>query len=185
MLDRIESFVEKVTKLEYVVTVLMFLTMLSLMFIQVISRYVLQIPLGWSEEVLRYMFIGATFIGAGIATKERSHIEINFVEIFIDKKYSSLKSKLRAALFVNILRDIATAGFVGFISIETLKLVIDTKAMGSLSTAVQIPMWIVMSLMLAGFILCVFHSLALIYLNCNGRGANGYEFGGDDTTCSL
>ncbi|WP_319560455.1 TRAP transporter small permease [Marispirochaeta sp.] len=44
--------------------------------LQVFFRYVLNMPLSWSEEMARYLFIWITFIGAGYGVKHHYHIEM-------------------------------------------------------------------------------------------------------------
>lgn len=185
MLDRFERFINNVAKIETGVSTSLFVVMLSLMFVQVICRYVLKIPLGWSEEILRYMYVATTFIGAAVATHERSHIEINVIEVLIEKKTQDLEEKMKYGLIVNVFRDLLTAGVMCFISYKTFSFLIDTYNFHTVSTAVQLPMWIVVAFMFVGFVMCVVHAIGLIILNLNGRGTMGYEFGGEDTTCNL
>lgn len=45
--------------------------------LQVFCRYVLQHALEWPEEVARYAFICAVFLGAGVAAREGRHLEIS------------------------------------------------------------------------------------------------------------
>jgi TRAP-type C4-dicarboxylate transport system permease small subunit len=54
----------------------------------VFFRYVLMRPLGWAEEVSRYLMIWATCLAIGIGIYRRSHIGITFV---LDKLSGSLK----------------------------------------------------------------------------------------------
>ena len=56
--------------IEKEVTWVLFLAMLILLVIQVVCRYVLNMPLAWSEEICRLLYIAVSFIGAAIATRE-------------------------------------------------------------------------------------------------------------------
>ena len=50
------------------------------MAMQVVTRYVFKIPLPWSEEMARYLFLWLTWVGASsYATKERKHVSIDLV----------------------------------------------------------------------------------------------------------
>src|SRR6056297_3645711 len=42
----------------------------------VFLRYVFGITFVWAEEVITYLFIGTTFFGAALVTKENEHISI-------------------------------------------------------------------------------------------------------------
>ncbi len=44
-----------------------------LLFATVIFRYFLNIPLGWSEEGARFLFIWLTFLGAAVCARRKGH----------------------------------------------------------------------------------------------------------------
>ncbi len=48
-------------------------------FMQVLSRYVLQTSLAWTEELARYLFIWLASLGAAYGFKVRSHFLIRFL----------------------------------------------------------------------------------------------------------
>lgn len=56
-----------------------FAMMVVCVFSQVVFRYVFQISAPWTEELARFTFIWATFLGAGIAFAEGGHIGVQFV----------------------------------------------------------------------------------------------------------
>lgn len=63
------------------VLTVVFGAMVVIIFAQVIFRYVLVMPLSWSEELARFLFVWATFLGASIAFYDNSHIRVSF---FVD-----------------------------------------------------------------------------------------------------
>lgn len=71
--------------LKYLVLAMEALSM-SLIFLcvilQVTFRFVLQNPLPWPEELSRIFFIYLVFIGAAEASRERSHIAIDVMDVF-------------------------------------------------------------------------------------------------------
>lgn len=50
-----------------------------LMTVQVFTRYVLQYPLTWSDEIISLAFTWLCFLGAVVALKHRGHIGLTFV----------------------------------------------------------------------------------------------------------
>ena len=52
------------------------LVMTILIAVQVFSRYVLQYSFEWSEELARYLFIWAVYVGCSYATKQDKHLEV-------------------------------------------------------------------------------------------------------------
>lgn len=53
-----------------------FLVMVVLTCWQVLTRYVLDNPSSWSEELVSYMFAWMSLLGASIVTSERGHMNI-------------------------------------------------------------------------------------------------------------
>ena len=102
-------------------TVPLFIIMLALMFIQVIFRYILEIPLAFSEELCRFLFVACTFLGAAIATAERGHIEINFTELAIVRFIKDRMGQMRAAVFMNVIRDLGTIICLSLVAFETYR----------------------------------------------------------------
>ncbi|MDP2854846.1 MAG: TRAP transporter small permease subunit [Smithellaceae bacterium] len=184
MIKIMEKFVNSLRGIEYWVTVPLFVLMLVLMIIQVVFRYILEIPLSFSEELCRYLFVCCTFLGGAIATAERGHIEINFTELAIVRFIKNPAGQMKAGIFMNIVRDLATILCLSLVAYETYMLVADQFRMGQVSTAMLMPFWIVTGSMFLGLTLSILHSVALIILNLSGRGPMGYEFAeGEKTSC--
>ena len=62
--------------LEYVCAALL-ATMAILLIIQVFSRYALQNPPDWTEELARTVFVYATFVGGALAVARNAHLKID------------------------------------------------------------------------------------------------------------
>ena len=56
-----------------------FAAMIACMIWQVVSRFVLNISVPWTDEASRYLWITLCFIGAGAALSENDHVEINII----------------------------------------------------------------------------------------------------------
>jgi TRAP-type C4-dicarboxylate transport system permease small subunit len=50
----------------------------TLLFVQVVMRFVFNNSLSWSEELARYLFIWQAWIAVGFATKHSRHINLDF-----------------------------------------------------------------------------------------------------------
>ena len=66
-------------KLEEIFLVIILIAAVVIVAMQVVTRYVFKIPLPWSEEIARYLFLWLTWVGASYATKERKHVSIDLV----------------------------------------------------------------------------------------------------------
>ena len=58
------------------VTLFCFLAMLLVMIVQVFCRDVLRVSVSWTDELTRYFFIWAIFLGSALAQRTREHIRI-------------------------------------------------------------------------------------------------------------
>lgn len=52
--------------------------LLFTLFLQVFTRYVLNDPLSWTEEVARYVYVYIVFLGASAAISDRTHVGIDY-----------------------------------------------------------------------------------------------------------
>lgn len=53
--------------------------MMSVIFAQVVARYVMHQSLSWSEEVGRYIFVWISFLGLAAAFKSGSHVALDLL----------------------------------------------------------------------------------------------------------
>lgn len=117
-----------------------------IMGIQVIMRYVFKSSLTWSEEVSRYLFVWMVFIGISYGIKNGTHMRIDMLEHFIPKLKKSL----------GILADACFLAFSIYMIGPGVSVVQSIKASGQTSPAGGVPMNVVYTSLLIGFILVVF-----------------------------
>ena len=79
---------------DYIAAILL-AVMTVLVFLQVLFRYWLQLPLDWGEEVSRYLFIWSAMLGAAIAAKRRAHFGIDFL-------VTALPSPVQTAIAIGV-----------------------------------------------------------------------------------
>lgn len=85
--------INAVTRVVQTLAFTMFAAMFVLTLAQVLFRYVLQIPVPWTEEAARALFVLATMSGIALAYQKREHI---IVDVF----YDSLSDKSRRVLSI-------------------------------------------------------------------------------------
>lgn len=61
------------------VVLALFWILAGVVFLQFFTRYVLNDSVAWTEEIARFLLIGVTFIGAVMATRNQSHIAVEFI----------------------------------------------------------------------------------------------------------
>ena len=118
---------------EYLLVVLM-VAEVVVVFAQVVTRYVFHMPLAWSEELARYMFIWLVWIGAAYATKLRKNIIIDVV---------ASKFKGNVKLISEIINFVLFVALMLFMLWTTSTVMMQVYESNSMGTGTHLPMWIV------------------------------------------
>ena len=109
-----------------------FLAMVVLTCWQVFTRYILQTPSPWSEELVSYLFGWMALIGASLVTGERGHMNIPVVVE---------KMGVRAQKFFLILAEVIAFLFSVIILVYG-GMKITSLAMGQLTSSLGVPIGI-------------------------------------------
>ncbi|MBI5579561.1 MAG: TRAP transporter small permease [Deltaproteobacteria bacterium] len=141
------------------VLILMFLILLALMLIQVIYRYFLELPLPWSEEIARYVFVIVTYLGASIAVSENSHIEINVRDLLLGKIVKDQKPREYWNLILSVLAEAVTLTISAIIAYEFILMVIDDYTFDQVSISLGFPMYFVTGFVLLCLVMLTMHCL--------------------------
>ena len=73
--------------LEEIICVFVLAAMTLVIFIQIIIREIspfVKLPMAWSEEIGRYLFIYAVYVGAAYATKRMAHQKIDILPLLVN-----------------------------------------------------------------------------------------------------
>jgi TRAP-type C4-dicarboxylate transport system permease small subunit len=130
--------------------------MAVVVFLQVIFRYLLNLPLFWTEEFARYSLVWASLLGSAVAVKRGQHIAVT---IFMDRLPASLRRGLAIFALISVATSLAIILWGG------IQLVAVTRAQISpaLRVSMSIPYLAVpvgAGLMLLHTIVCIFETLA-------------------------
>lgn len=71
---------------EYYIITILFVILIVTSFLQVIFRFVLNYPLGWTEEASRYIFIILIYLGASAAALGDNHVRVEVIDNFLPPK---------------------------------------------------------------------------------------------------
>ncbi|GAB3070725.1 TRAP transporter small permease [Salinicoccus sesuvii] len=71
--------------LRYIVSTL-FIVMVSLVFLQVLTRFVINYPISWTEEISRYLMIYIVFLGSALLVRKSAHIAVDFLLEVVNPK---------------------------------------------------------------------------------------------------
>ena len=145
MSDTINRFTE--------VAVLVFVLAMAFdVLIEVVFRYVLLLPIFWTEEFARYCLVWSSLLAAGIALKRGQHIALAFV---------TQKLPRRIRMTTALGGEILVAAMVAIIFWGGIYLVMLTRH--QLSPAMRLPMSLPYMAIPTGAAVMFFHVLTSIY----------------------
>ncbi|MDR3231406.1 MAG: TRAP transporter small permease [Synergistaceae bacterium] len=84
-MKKLEKFWSALMKLTERVVVFQLGALCLVLLYQVISRYVFNKPLIWSEEMALYLLTWVTFIGLPYAIHRRAHVRMTSLEVFLPR----------------------------------------------------------------------------------------------------
>lgn len=141
-----------------------------IVFVQFFSRYVLNSSIAWTEEIARYLLTCVTFLGAATAARKNAHL-------FVEAGYRYFPRKL--GFLFSTLADLTKVLFYGacsYLAVKILPIMSQTWF-----TTVKLPMALLYSVVLIGFVIMTFHSILLFWKHLK----SGYVPGEDDPVLST
>ncbi|WP_404454813.1 TRAP transporter small permease [Oceanobacillus kapialis] len=86
-------FIDKLNQVVKYIVSAMFIVLAVLVVLQVVTRFIIDYPLSWSEEISRYLMIYIVFLGSALAMRNKEHIAIDFLmEVVSAKKKKVLNT---------------------------------------------------------------------------------------------
>lgn len=86
----IDRFFKLLTAFLKIVCLSLIFGLALLTFVKVIFRYVFNIPIVWSDEIIMLMLLTLTYFGAALAANDRSHISVDLLELFFSRMGSNV-----------------------------------------------------------------------------------------------
>lgn len=127
---------------------------LGLVLAQVISRYVFNSPLTWTEELARFALVWLTFVSAGFVMARRMHVTVDLVAAKLNKRGAVIMDCF-AMLVVLLVSGAMTVAGISF-----------AQAAARLDApASQLPMSVVYAAAVLGFGLIFLHGVLNTYVN--------------------
>jgi TRAP-type C4-dicarboxylate transport system permease small subunit len=53
--------------------------------LQIVSRFIIQAPIAWSEQLLTLLFVWTSYLGASVALANRSHFQVDIFVLLLPK----------------------------------------------------------------------------------------------------
>jgi TRAP-type C4-dicarboxylate transport system permease small subunit len=143
------TLVKRVNKVSEHFLNILLIIMVVVVFLQVIFRFLITIPLSWSEEVSRYIMVWTTFLGAALAVEKKAH---PYVEVLVNLLPLTIRIPMNILIICLCCVFYAILVFYGTMFVTT--------SVMQPSAALEIPMGYVYIVIPVGGILLILNSLA-------------------------
>lgn len=130
--------------LEEVLMVLLLFGIALVMILQVVTRYVFNYSMSWSDELVRYFLVWSCFLSVSFCVKKR-------ISIKIDSLLHALPEKAKP--WLRAVRHLIILVFCILMIPFAVTFIRQAVASGATSAAMQIPMYYIQSAPLVGFLL--------------------------------
>ena len=150
VLDKIQNIINTITGI-------MLFTMVCIVFVQVIMRYLIGHSISWSEELTRYMFVWMIYAGVNLGIKCGIQIKIDVVDMIF--KGNAIKT-------VRILEHILTIVAILFAAYGSIMLI--KVGFRATSPSLHVPMWIMYLVFPVGFLLDLVETIRRIVIEMKG-----------------
>lgn len=122
ILDKVEEWASSV----------LLMVMVSVAFVNVVTRYFVKFPLAFTEELEVNLFVWLVLLGTSIAFRRGSHLNMSFL---VDLMPDPLKRLCHAAGFGLTVLFFVVLGYLGYLE------VMDEIALGVTTESLDIPVW--------------------------------------------
>lgn len=119
--------------------VMLFIAMVGMVisvFCQVLFRYVLQLPLFWTEEAARFLMVFAVFVGCSMGIRRDSHLGFTFLRDHCPKPIQ---------LVMKIIANLGVLALNIYIIAYGMQVVLRNTY--QISPALQLPMWVIYAIL--------------------------------------
>ncbi len=131
------------------VLVILFSVILVTILVAVFFRYVVNHSLFWSDEVVRYLFVWFTLLGAALVLRDRRHIRVEF---FVEHMPEGLRRVMEGAGLALILAFNVFLVVAGFLWVH--------QTSGTYTPALGLPLnWIFYAALPLTAILCCYYAV--------------------------
>lgn len=147
------KFLQMFNKFEEVISSCALAGMVIIIILQVFQRYILQHSLDWPEELARYLFIFAVYVGSSYATSEKRHLEVTIVRTVFGEKIGR---------YFTILAYLITIVFCGIMFFWGLMMTQFVSDSNQVAPALQFPMWMAYCCIPLGFFLMTIRTIIVL-----------------------
>ncbi len=123
--------------IDEIIAMILLIVMTTIALLQILFRFVLNWPLDWSEEVIRYSLIMLVYVATILVIKEDKMIRVEIIDLFVKGKARDI-----LYLFINTISGV----FMLYLSYLSTFLVRNSWRIGQATPALQMPIAFLYSL---------------------------------------
>lgn len=110
VLLKISGFLQKQI-LDGVCVVLLGLVLIVVTF-QVLNRFLLGIPVAWTEEAARYLFVWLSLLGAARGVRDRGHLQVDLIVCMLPRKVEKYLDILGGVVVAVLLWEVVDSALI-------------------------------------------------------------------------
>ncbi|MFE8696420.1 TRAP transporter small permease [Cytobacillus sp. FJAT-53684] len=152
-----KSVINKLVALQNIISVIVLFSLLALIFVQVLLRYVFNLPLMGIEELMLFPTIWLYMLGAANASEERSHIVVDIADVFIKSQ-----KVLRTIHFIKNVISVIIAIILTYWCFDYFQY---SLKIWKLSALLSVPMFLAESALFIGLLLMSIYSISDLIKN--------------------
>ncbi len=140
-------------EVEYYVVACCMVCLVVFSTLQIISRFMLNFSLSWTEETCRYIFILMVYVGMSIGFKNRKHVRVEIIDLICPPYI--LKH-------INTLCDVVVIVLLALIGYSSIDIVFNAFEVSQTSPALEIPMYLVYSIIPIMFFITIIRIIQVL-----------------------
>lgn len=126
----VQKFFAYTNKIEEVLSVVLFMSLVTLCFLQVLFRFLINFSLSWTEELANYNFILLIYVSCSLAIQRGAHVRVEIIDAIV---------KGRAKYWLDQAIDLAWGIFIFTVGYLGIDIVRDSLAVGKTTPALDWP----------------------------------------------
>ena len=159
---RDSTFLSALMTVAKISVVVVSVVMIAVTLAQVIFRYVLAVPLPWSEELARYCFVWIVFLGGAIGLSRGIHLG---VDVFVNRLPERFRTGSEVLIHM-LIACFSVSVIVASYPVINMNMLQRSPALGVQMSWIYIAIPISMGLI---FLICMERSIAILR-RCGGQG---------------
>lgn len=153
----LKKYLQLSSQVQNVIVTGLLILLSSVVFLQVLARKLMPIPLPWTEEIAKISLLWITYLGLAATFQQNYHIRIDL----LDSLLKTPKRKMIMDMIVQIL-GVLFAGALVYLALSYFQ---EQLEFGQRTSILRIPMWIVLTPLVIGGILSMVHFVVKIIDN--------------------